>query len=428
MKNLLRKLYPDHLFRTGTGIINNSFFGIAFQVTNLFSSLIIISFIAHNFGSTVFGQYSLSTSLAGTLALALGTAVNIPIYRTIARGKKSIVNYFVNGLLIKSIGLLILLPIAILILSYFITPYYQKILLLCTLFVGFNGIIGYYQGVLITKGLNNYNFLINLGSKLLQLLAAYYIKQDFTHLLIAFNIIILINFLIYHYVTPREISGILKNYPNYFNLRLIKKLILVSLPLIFISFSEFVTLKFDQIILGIIRTEQEVGLYAAAVNIVLAYSLISLAVTQVFFPNYIQKLVRSSGEARKYFFLVVKVFLAFSLIMVVTTFILSDFIILTVYGKEFMPASEALIILSLSLFFITVNRLTSTAINAHGKYIYTLKITITGMVINLVLNFLFIPTYGFIGASVVTIISEGIVAILGYISVLKLLRIKDSIK
>jgi O-antigen/teichoic acid export membrane protein len=425
VKNLKPKLKLNNLWQAKSGIVNNSFFGIAFQVTNLLIGMLIISLIAHTFGSATFGQYSLSQSLSGILAIALGMSVNIPIYRAIAMKRKRIILYFVNALMIKSFGLLILLPFSILILSFFITPHYQKITLLSTLFIAFNGIVGFYQGILITKGLNYYNFIINLGSKLLQLLSAYIINDDFILLLLAFNIIILLNFIVYHYLTPKEITGSLKNYYCLFNLKIIKKLVIISIPLILISFSEFITLKIDQIILGIIRNEKEVGYYSAAVNIIMAYSLITLAVTQVFFPNYIQKLIKSANEARKFFFLIVNIFLVFSLAMVLLTYLFSDFIIITIYGKEFIPASKAVVILSFSLFFITVNRLTSTAINSHGKYIYTLKITLTGTLINLILNILLIPKYGIMGASIVTIISEAIVAVLGFIFIIRLNKINN---
>jgi O-antigen/teichoic acid export membrane protein len=96
----------------------------------------------------------------------------------------------------------------------------------------------------------------------------------------------------------------------------------------------------------------------------------------------------------------------------------SDRIITVLYGASFINATPALVILIWaipSIFHTFVLGALLPAINKQG--INTLSTGIC-MIINFFLNLILIPKYGYIGASVATVITQGILCALlfGYIS------------
>ena len=87
-------------------------------------------------------------------------------------------------------------------------------------------------------------------------------------------------------------------------------------------------------------------------------------------------------------------------------FILSKKIILLVYGSQFSNSAIALQILGFSLFFTALNFLMGYLLNSIDKQkLFTITTGIsTG--VNIILNLMLIPSYGYKGAGFATVISE----------------------
>ena len=86
--------------------------------------------------------------------------------------------------------------------------------------------------------------------------------------------------------------------------------------------------------------------------------------------------------------------------------LLADKIILLIYGSEFAPS---ILILRILIWTIPIIFLTYTfgilmvSINKQNLY---LKIVLVSMVFNIVMNVIFVPEFSYIGASVITILTE----------------------
>ena len=88
---------------------------------------------------------------------------------------------------------------------------------------------------------------------------------------------------------------------------------------------------------------------------------------------------------------------------------------------EFSPSIKAIKILSFSIPFIFIYVPLSQIILSTDKYLKSLVIlTIATLIFNIVLNFILIPPYGFLGASVATVASD----ILSLIVVILFIRLK----
>ena len=81
-------------------------------------------------------------------------------------------------------------------------------------------------------------------------------------------------------------------------------------------------------------------------------------------------------------------------------------IILLVFNEEFTPSIPALQILVWAVFFSYLAHATLYTLNSINRQIIYTKITFLAMVLNVVLNVIFIPLFSFIGASLTTLFTE----------------------
>lgn len=96
-------------------------------------------------------------------------------------------------------------------------------------------------------------------------------------------------------------------------------------------------------------------------------------------------------------------------------------------GVGFTDSGAVLRILSVGLIFSYLNHLTGYSLIAFGKQRISLLIACTALVLNIVLNFLFIPTYSFWAAAWATVATELFVLILSSTALARTARIHPSL-
>ena len=107
--------------------------------------------------------------------------------------------------------------------------------------------------------------------------------------------------------------------------------------------------------------------------------------------------------------------IAFPMAVGVTLF--ADNIIKLIYGNEFLPSIFALQILAWAVFFSYMSYTPMYSLYSINKQDAYTKIVFCCMVLNVILNLILIPMFSFIGASVVTVITEFFAFILLFIFV-----------
>ncbi|MEQ9235291.1 flippase [Coleofasciculus sp. E2-BRE-01] len=169
----------------------------------------------------------------------------------------------------------------------------------------------------------------------------------------------------------------------------------------------------DQLMLGsMLPDKSELGFYAAAVKIsrlldffpmVLASSILPklTALKETSQDDYLDKL-------QVYFDISTLIWLAGA----IPVSLLSHYIVQILYGADFAPAGTLLSIYVWSQFNSCFGVARGTVLTIERKLKFTLIFTSMGAIVNLVLNFLLIPGYGAMGATIATIITYLIVIIL----------------
>jgi O-antigen/teichoic acid export membrane protein len=164
----------------------------------------------------------------------------------------------------------------------------------------------------------------------------------------------------------------------------------------------------DGIMLEAIRSKEEVGYYAAAYRFLLLSLVLVDSFVNSLFP-VISNFFKSSGtnfevacrkSLRMLGLVTLPVAVAFSL--------LAEKIILLFYGAHYLPAVKVLRLVIWALVPYGVSQIFAYALVASNNQKIDLGVNALSMVVNLVLNFLLIPRFGFMGAAIATLISISI--------------------
>ena len=186
--------------------------------------------------------------------------------------------------------------------------------------------------------------------------------------------------------------------------KFIKELVNSSLPVtmsnIFILIYNFINI----VMLGFMRTDNETGIYSAGARFVVFVLAPSAILQGSFFP------ILSRSETLEQRQKVMKVYsnLMFICGAIITLGILtfSDYINFFVYGSKFIESASILKIVMLTSLFMFVNTAYFPPLVGWKMEKTVMYIIGFGALLNIILNFLFIPLYGIYGAAWVTVTCE----------------------
>jgi len=169
---------------------------------------------------------------------------------------------------------------------------------------------------------------------------------------------------------------------------------------------------FDTIMLGLMDKPEVVGWYNAAYRVVLVFVSLATLFQTAFAASFSSK--KENPEEFK------KVLKRYSQVLFFSASISAGVLILAAkpiiyftYGELYMNSTTALILLSYSLYFIFLDTIYMTPLLYTANQKYYLYAVLVGAVTNLILNFLLIPRFSFVGAAFATVISNIFVFLFG---------------
>lgn len=190
-----------------------------------------------------------------------------------------------------------------------------------------------------------------------------------------------------------------------------RELLSDSWPLILSGFSIAVFMKIDQVMLGNMAGNQAVGIYSCAVRLSETWYLIPMSIVSSVFPAVIH--VKSRDEAL-YYRRIQRLFsfmAALSLTIAIPMTFLSTRLVVLLFGAGFAGAGPVLSIhiwASLFVFFAIAQYPWDLAENLMKLSLFRISL---GALLNVALNFYFIPVHGALGAAVSTVISQAFSAV-----------------
>lgn len=194
---------------------------------------------------------------------------------------------------------------------------------------------------------------------------------------------------------PRKSNGGGKHFTK-------KELLLVSIPMMYVSFGSVLMANVSTLLLGMYRSTEEVGIYAVAYKIAMVTSFILVSVNTIIAPKFselfwakkMDQLANVVAFSTKIIF-----FVSLPALIVIALF---PVFLLSLFGAEFSSGTTVLLILAVGQFVNAATGSVGILMSMTGRQIVVRNIVLWMTLLSVVLNFMLIPKYGIAGAALAT--------------------------
>jgi O-antigen/teichoic acid export membrane protein len=401
----------------GTGAPGaRAFAGNAFWllVSDLFSkvaSFVLVVIIARGLGAEDYGFFNFAVSFV-PIFLYLGTlGVDVEVFRALARDHDRLSRLFASGLVLRAVFGVIALLIAGVIGTVILEQREAVIALLVvglalfldeisrfigTVFKAFERMRFHAVVVLVNRTLSTAlaGVALALGGGLSLISGAYLLGSIGA---LGFAWLALRKFfppVHLRAVSVHEMKALLKN----------------GLHIGIASTVNMLTFRVDAVLLQIIRGPVAVAMYGIAYRFFESFLFVSWSLANVALP----RIARSDGgrPATQPFQMALGLVLLVYVPIATGALFAADWVVTTVFSERYAPAGPAVVWLTWALVFYGLAYLARTATIALGRRRGIAQIAVGVLILNVGLNVVLIPEYGFMAAAAVTFATEVVDAIL----------------
>ncbi|MCZ3367516.1 MULTISPECIES: flippase [Methanobacterium] len=390
--------------------INNIFKNFS----SLFVSNVIINILsflytlllARYLGVGGFGILSLAIALGGIFGIITDLGFSGLMTREVSRNKSLATEYLSNILCIRFVLAVLTFIIAIISLNLMDYSYQTKLVVyLITLSSIVSAIMSTYSSIFQSHEKMEYQAFgqtLNVVLIFIGILIAINLKFNVTIIaliyLLSSLIILFLNIIMSKIYLDVGINKINKKFwkPT------IRAAIPFSLSLIFAT----VYFRVDVIILSLLQGEVSVGIYTASYNLLAALIFIPMIFTTTVLPLFSKLHIESQESLKTSYEKTFKYLLIIAIpIAIIATFYANN-IILLIYGLDFKQSILSLQILIWTVPFIFATYLFRTLLISINKQNLLFKIILICLILNILFNLILIPFYGYLGSSVVNVLTE----------------------
>jgi PST family polysaccharide transporter len=194
-----------------------------------------------------------------------------------------------------------------------------------------------------------------------------------------------------------------------FSMERAKSLIRDGWPLALSLFAVTISLKIDSVMLGQMLDDRAVGIYGEASRLSQLWYFVPLAISTSAYPVLVRAHKELSPKVYKrrdqLFF---DSFAAVGYLIAIPAAILAPFIVNLLYGKEYSETSAVLSIHIWALIFIGFGFGLRRWLAIEDMTVLSLWTALSGAVVNIALNLIFIPRFGIMGAAWTMVISSAV--------------------
>ena len=376
------------------------------EIVSKIIQLAIFIFLARSLGKEEFGVFSFGIAFGLLIVVIADFGLGTLLIREISRNKKEASRYLSNAFIVKIFLVIITVSAAYIFLN--LMGYKGEVKSVAYIMLSFTVLQSFtdlYYSIFRSFERMHYDAAMKIARMVILSIAIFYaIRNNFGLLAasLAFPITELIVFIMTAILVYTRFIKISLRIDWGLSINLLKKSSLFCLSIAFSGMFMYI----DTIMLSKLRSASDVGTYAAASNIVLALVFIPMMYANSIYP-VISRLYVSSGKMLKLAYeRSFKYMLIAGLAVSAGVYSISGRIMPLLYGKEYAGSSIVLSILAWYLFLRFVNIIsgfTLSSINRQGSRLFSQG---SAALSNIILNLIFIPVYGFIGAAIATLIAE----------------------
>lgn len=171
-----------------------------------------------------------------------------------------------------------------------------------------------------------------------------------------------------------------------------------SLPVMIIALTQMVFAKSNQIILGTMEDQAQVGLYSAAIRVIELVSIFFVIILQSLSPAVIGA-KSTGGDYLQRLRNISRLVVLMGLVFTVFTFNFSEEVTILLYGVGFAQSAESLAILSLSFAFVGMSYVSYQWYIAENLQGFLMVKFLLLSAFHLSLSLVLVPSYGIRGAA-----------------------------
>ncbi|MGR5208773.1 flippase [Vibrio sp. PNB23_22_7] len=386
--------------------IRNTSWLLADNALKLFVGLFIGAWVARHLGPENFGIYSYALSFVAMFGGIATLGLDSIVIRELVKREDSTGEILATTFILKFIGACIaFLLLGVSLLVFNISNKINVISLVmggAFCFQTFNVIRLYFQSIVKSK----YFVISNMLSVIISAIIKVYLILsnapliDFAKVFLfdSFSLSIL---LVYFFIKKKESKIV--NYA--FSQTLAKELLQDSWPLIFAAVASVIKLKLGHVMLGSLGSFEDVGYYAAALRISELWFLIPVILGSSIYPALIKARKDSPKMLRNRVLLITKLMLAFAIPFAILVSVLSEVLMVFLFGDEYREAGHYLSIQIWSGLPYVVLFAYSQVTYIESKTRIHLYLSILSIFSIVIFNYWMIPLFGGIGAVYASLIT-----------------------
>lgn len=179
----------------------------------------------------------------------------------------------------------------------------------------------------------------------------------------------------------------------------IRRLLSDGIPLMFANIASMIYMRVDQIMIGGMLGDFQVGLFSAAIKISETWYFLPSIVGTSVFPALIGSFDAGQKEFERKNMLFFEILTGVGLVIAVVISLASSFIIGLLFGSDYSGSAAILSVHVWGGIFICMGIASSYWLTIHGLQRYNLYRSLAGLAVNIFLNLLLIPRMGALGAA-----------------------------
>ena len=414
MKNIILQSLQDKDFAE---LFRKSGVSFLLRILGQILGFALTFIIAHYFGASGLGDYVLAIIVLRVFTLFSKLGMDTASIRFIAafasQNKFKSIIYFRRKLVV----LLMLLSLLFSCIMYFNAEWISVFIGARESFIQLNSFlvlpmaffILHYQSLRGLKKIAEFSFFFRVSETLFTIISILVIMQFVTSDYVP----------IYGYVSSICIVSFLSflSYTYWFNIKSksqkneqidvlpLKKILHVSIPLMFAQSVQFIMAWTDKIMLGSMMTAEYVGIYHIAFKLSMFASITLMAVNSIASPKFAELYANNDIKTLKKVVSQSTKLIFWSSIPLVILFFSFPSFFLGIFGAEFKVATLAFLILSSAKLISALCGSVGNLLQMTGEQLLYMKILSAGAILNVVINYLLIPIYGINGAAIASLFS-----------------------
>ncbi|MBM4241663.1 MAG: flippase [Euryarchaeota archaeon] len=379
---------------------------IVSQISSYILAFFYTIYMARYLGAEGFGLLSTAIAFAGIFAVFTDLGLGLITIRDVARDKSLASKYLGNVAIIKTILAFFTFGLIVLVANIFSYPQQTlNIIYLIALNFIFSSFAYMFQSIYQAYEKMEYLSIAQILTSFLMFLGVF-IAIYYKFSIIGFAFIYLIASLVvlaYSFIICIWKFALPK---IEFDWSFWKYIILEALPISLASIFALVAFRVDTVILSLIKGNLAVGWYTASYRLMEALMFVPSMYAVAIYPIFSKFHITSKESLKLSYKKSFKYLSMIGLPIAVGTTLLADKIIGLIYPTGFTESILALQILIWTIPIIFLNYVLGASITSINQQRATIRITFICMSINVILNLILIPSFSYVAASFVTVITE----------------------